>query len=295
LEYRRTVFRLPAALEEPFSAALWEAGTLGLEIAPAAPAGVTILAYFPAGPSPAPGLLGEGGWREQGVELAADGEEAATDWLASYRARVQPFAVGRTLFVDPREPGQGEAAVAPADRRLLVLPARAAFGTGSHESTRLVLELMEEIDWSGRDVLDVGTGTGVLSFAALLFGARAAVAFDVDPAAPVHARDNGRLNRLPLALFAGPLAALRPGPRFDAALVNVVPEEIAGDLAGLLELLRPGAEVVFSGILAEKGAGVIGPLAELGLEPVASREDGEWIAFRTAWTGGPQRRQAPGA
>lgn len=277
MEYRRSVFRLPAELEEPFAAALWAAETMGLEMGPAAPGRAEIVAFFPAGPSPATALLER--WGPQGVELAADQIHAATDWLAHYRAQVVPFAVGRTLWLDPREPG-GEAIPAPDGRGRLAVPARAAFGTGSHESTRLVLELMEEIDFAGRAVLDVGTGTGVLSLAALRFGAREAVAFDVDPAAPVHARDNGRRNGLAPRLFAGTVAALEPRPRFDVALVNVIPEEIAGDLPALLALLRPGAQALFSGILLEKGEAVVAHLVRLGLAEAGRRADGEWVAFR---------------
>jgi len=108
----------------------------------------------------------------------------------------------------------------PAGRRLLRLPARAAFGTGSHESTSLALELLEDADLQGRRVLDVGTGTGVLAFAALAFGAASVTGFDVDPASPFHARDNSALNGLHPRLFAGRLAALREKPLFDLALVQ---------------------------------------------------------------------------
>lgn len=278
--YRLLVFRVPAALEEPFGAALWEAGTLGVEIGPEQAGRLTLSAYFEPGPSPAGALLAAGGWCEQGVELSADEAHGATDWLAAYRARVVPFAVGRRLWIDPREPGQGEEVAPDAGRLPLLLPARAAFGTGSHESTRLVLELMEEMEWAGRTVLDVGTGTGVLSLAALLFGAASATAFDVDPASPIHARDNRRLNGLAPRLFAGRLAALRPGLRFEVALVNVIPEEIAAELPDLLALLAPGAEAVFSGILSVKGDEVLAQLAGLGLTETGRREDGEWVAFR---------------
>ncbi|HEY7215792.1 MAG TPA: 50S ribosomal protein L11 methyltransferase, partial [Thermoanaerobaculia bacterium] len=196
---------------------LWQAGTLGAQSSAALDGRLRLEAWFPL-ESPAAEVAA-------GVELAAEEIVPDADWFAAWREQARPFPVGRTFFVDPREPGE-EPAVVPSDRELLRLPARAAFGTGSHESTALALELLEDTDLEGRRALDVGTGTGVLAFAALLRGARSVVGFDVDAAAPFHARDNSGLNGLRPLLFAGGLAALRQRPLFDLALVNVVPEEI---------------------------------------------------------------------
>lgn len=280
LETIRLTYLVPAEREDEVVAELWERGTLGVQVLDGAEAGVVRLeAYFD----------GEGPAAIPGARLVGSEAVPATDWLAPYREAARPFPVGGRLLLDPRDPDAGalDDEPAPEGRLVLRVPARAAFGTGSHESTRLVLELLEGMDLAGKRVLDVGTGTGVLAFAALLFGARSAVAFDADPAAPCHARENGRLNGLRPALFAGTAAALAaPTPpdsgRFDLALVNVIPEEIGSDLPRIRALLAPGAEAVFSGILAASGARVLGDLRALGLEPVEERTDGEWVAYRVA-------------
>jgi ribosomal protein L11 methyltransferase len=272
MPYQRRIYLVPPDLEEPFVGDLWLAGTLGVQTTAEADGRVRLEAWFPAGSAP-------GGSLPPGVEPMADEPVPDSDWLAAYRERARPFPVGRSLFIDPREPGEDPAEV-PAGRRLLRLPARAAFGIGSHESTSLALELLEDMDLRGRRVLDVGAGTGILAFAALSFGARSAVGFDVDPAAPVHARDNARLNRLRLPLFAGRLAALRERPLFDLALVNVVPEQILPEMRDLVALLRPGAETVLSGILAERGREVLDHVRGLGLVERDRREAGDWVAFR---------------
>jgi ribosomal protein L11 methyltransferase len=129
-------------------------------------------------------------------------------------------------------------------------------------------------------VLDVGTGTGVLSFAVLLGGARLAVGYDIDPAAPFHARDNSRLNGVHPALFAGRLAALREAPLFDLALVNVVPEQILPEMPGIAGRLGPTGEAVLSGILKERGRQVLDRMRGLGFVETARREAGDWVAFR---------------
>lgn len=271
MPYIRRLYLLPPDLEDSFVGDLWLAGTLGVQSTPASEGRVRLEAWFSPEAPPVP--VGPG------VVLEAEEPVPDTDWFAPYRERARPFPVGETLFVDPREPDEVPVEV-PDGRRLLRLPARAAFGTGSHESTSLALELLEDMDVRGLRVLDVGTGTGVLSFAALLFGARSAVGFDVDPASPFHARDNGRLNGLPLPLFAGRLAAIRERPLFDLALVNVVPEQILPEMPDLVLLLRPGAQMILSGILEDRGRQVLSEMRGLGFSEIDRREAGEWVAFR---------------
>jgi len=247
------------------------AGTLGVQSATAADGRLRLEAWFPLDTDPIEML--------PGVELETEETVPDADWFATWRERAQPFPVGRTLYLDPREPEDAPPEI-PEGRRLLRLPARAAFGTGSHESTSLALELLEDAELQGRRVLDVGTGTGVLAFAALLFGARSVVGFDVDPASPFHARDNSALNGLHPRLFAGRLAALRERPRFDLALVNVVPEQILPEMPDLADLLLPGAEAILSGILAERGRQVLDRMRGLGFVERDRRAAGDWVAFR---------------
>lgn len=269
MPYVRRTYRVPAELEEIVLADLWEAGTVGAQSTPDG-----LEAWFPEGLEPElpfrPGVSA-GPW-----EPVAD-----LDWLAGYRQQARPFPVGRTLFVDPREPEEASPEV-PDGRRLLRLPARTAFGIGSHESTSLAVELLESADLRGRRVLDVGTGTGILAFAALLLGAAEVVAFDVDPASPFNAMVNCRLNRLHPRLFVGTSAALRLPEKtpFDLELINVIPEEIGPEMPGLVRRLRPGGEAILSGILAERGDEVLASVRSLGLVERERREAEEWIAFR---------------
>jgi len=216
------------------------------------------------------------------------------DWLAPWRQQARPFDLGRSFRVDPREPeeaaadsggGEGEDGSACGDaRRLLSLPARAAFGVGSHASTRLAVELLEDVPLAGRSVLDVGTGTGILAFAALHLGAGSAVAFDLDPAAVFAARDNARRNGFAWRLFTGRAAALSPSSaRFDWALINVVPELILPDVPAVAALLGSGGTgggMVLSGILAEKADEVLAAVGRLGFGERSRAADEEWVALR---------------
>lgn len=272
MPHLRRIYLLPPDLEESAVALLWMAGTVGVQSSTGPDGRLRLEAWFPIDAPAAGEML-------PGVELEAEEPVPDVDWFAPWREKAQPFAVGGSLFLDPREPEDAAPAV-PDGRRLLRLPARAAFGTGSHESTSLALELLEETDLEGRRVLDVGTGTGVLSFAALLFGAASAVGFDIDPASPFHARDNSALNGLRPHLFAGRLAAIRPEPRFDLALINVVPEQILPEMPDIVRLLRPGGEAILSGILAERGRQVLDRMRGLGFTERDRREAGDWVAFR---------------
>lgn len=292
--YRRLLYRVPAEQGEALAAWLWVAGSLGLqELAEVdGPSGIEarIEAYFEPGAAPGeppPGL---------GARLVEGDELPVVDWLETYRRLAQPLEIGRRLLIDPRELADGEDLPHPgaddAERILLHIPARSAFGTGSHESTRLVLELLEDLPLAGCRVLDVGTGSGILALAALALGARFAVGFDIDAESVLLAGQNGRLNlhlpsaragRIP-AFAVGGIEILRPEPRFDLALVNILPERMLPWIDLLPARLVDGAAALFSGILEEVAPPVLERLAELGFTPEESRRAGEWIAYRCRFT-----------
>lgn len=233
-------------------------------------------AWFPADPetsSPPPTV---DGWTLHAAE-----EVPEQDWLAPWREQARPFAVGERFLLDPREP---EAALAepaePAGRILIHLPARRAFGVGSHETTRLILELLEAFPPRDARVLDVGTGTGVLGFAAAALGARTVTAFDVDPVATFQARENARRNGYAPRLFAGAVHALGSRARFDLVLVNVIPELVRDDLPAMARLVDSAGVALVSGVLAEQASRVLDDWRAQGFIEAHRRDAGEWIGLR---------------
>jgi len=298
--YQRWHLELPAELEDLLAAELWGRGSLGIQVREKAAGRVAFDAYFPDPPPASLGGFDLESWHRRGVERLGVDPFAARDWLAEYRAASKPIEVGRRFRIDPRDVDDGaevEAAPTPGPdgRHTLRIPARSAFGTGSHESTRLALRWLEELDLAGRSVLDVGCGSGVLAFAAELLGAARVVGFDVDPQAALLAAQNARRNRLAARFFAGRVTALGAAGgvggagsdgAFDVGLVNVLPERIAGELPALLRRLRPGARVVSSGNLVERRGELLASFAGLGLEPEGELVEGEWVAFLLRSTAG---------
>jgi ribosomal protein L11 methyltransferase len=270
----------PAELEDELVAELWALGCEGSwSEAAGSPERIRLHAFFAAAGLPGAADLEARLARRAGVCVAAAEAVEARDWLAEWRAASQPIAVGRHFLVDPREPEEAGAPVDPGERWLLRLPARTAFGIGSHASTALAVELLETLDVAGARVLDVGAGTGILALAALRLGAREAVALDVDPAAALLLGAAACVNGARLLAIGGTVQALAPTCGFDLALVNVVPSEIASDLPRLAALMRAGARAVFSGILGSESATARARLVAAGWREVAHRRSGEWIAF----------------
>ena len=192
--------------------------------------------------------------REAAVTLAGSstGIEEERDWLKEWRRRLKPFPVGARLWISP---GRHLSETAVQDRVPIWLEPRMAFGTGTHESTQLCLEVLETLPLNGRTVLDIGTGSGILSIASAKLGAASVLACDIDPVAIEVAETNCRRNRVHhrIHLFTGPLEALAP-TGFDVILANLEGNLIQRKLNDFAQHLKPGARLVLSGLLARDAA-----------------------------------------
>jgi ribosomal protein L11 methyltransferase len=256
-----------AAGEDPAVAALWEAGTQGIEVQ-ADGDQLVLLAYFPRGATSCARL------REvlAAVELRAV-DVPAVDWLARFREGFASFEAAGFRVVPAWQ------APATRDPRVLVVDPGRAFGTGTHESTRLCLGAIAELARAGRArrVLDLGAGTGLLGIAAARLGAPMVVALDNDPEAVAASRHHAELNGVVLALVRGDGGgALRPGS-FDLLLANLATPFLLRRREELVGLLAPGGVAVLSGLLANDQPEVARAYAAFGT--IQARRDGEWAAL----------------
>ena len=209
----------------------------------------------------------------RGFELHAY-EREREDWLARYEQSLEPLLIGDAFVVAP------DARLIPEGtrRHALVVPQEQAFGTGSHETTSLCIELLESMELTDRRGLDVGAGSGILALAMIRLGAAKAIAFDNDADAYGALRDNRARNGVDAArmpLFIGGVEALRGG-RFDVVTMNIIPEVILPLLGDVVTHI--GGTLILSGILADRAAEVVAACAGHGLRLAEERKKSEWWA-----------------
>ena len=197
------------------------------------------------------------------------------------------FEVGTRFHVRPL----WDEAPGPAGRLDLVVNPGLAFGTGGHETTRLCMELLEELAAAGRlegPILDIGAGTGILSLAAFLLGGRQLTAFDIDPDCGPAMTELVELNVhllkglapgiRPYTSFVGTLDHPQVGGPYAGLLANILLETIQELLPRMAEVAAPGGWLVASGILAERTDEALVSFASHGFKPEKVLKEGEWIA-----------------
>ena len=208
-------------------------------------------------------------------QRAAHEDEWRDVWKQYFRAT----RVGRTFIVRPSwDPGS----VGDGDRVIDLDPGR-AFGTGGHASTRLVIELGENIETKAvRRFLDLGCGSGILAIAAArLWPAAIGHALDVDPEAVACTNENLQRNRVvTVEASAGSLAEAR-GP-YDLVMANIQADVLLDLAPALAAALAPGAALILSGLLLSDGPAIIARYREQGLRLDESREADEWVGLRFA-------------
>ena len=167
----------------------------------------------------------------------------------------------------------------------MILDPGLTFGTGAHPSTQMCMEFMEELVTDGIDVIDLGSGSGILSIAALRLGAKTAVGVDIDPKAEDIARENAAYNDFHGDRFDAvtgnvtedhDLMAKLSGKHYDLVFVNIVADVIIGLAPVLKHFMDAGTKVICSGILDVREAEVHEALTANGLTILATKAKEDW-------------------
>lgn len=213
------------------------------------------------------------------------------DWATAWKQYFKPLRVSDTLTIKPTweeyEASEGE--------RIIELDPGMAFGTGTHPTTALCLQTLESVVKGGEDMIDVGTGSGILAIGACRLGVKGVLALDLDPVAVSSATENVRLNDLSeqvevkLSDLLGVLQGEQPSDENNSGLRITVPVDlvVANILAEIILLfiddvyqsLKPGGIYIASGVYKNKESDVEQGLIASGFHIVEKRRDEDWIAF----------------
>ena len=204
-----------------------------------------------------------------------------TDWEESWKDNYPPQIVGDRLVVLPYWLADSD----DSGRLPVILDPGLTFGTGAHPSTQMVMEFMEQIVKPGAHCLDLGSGSGILSIAALRLGAETAVGIDIDPKAEDIARENAAYNGFDAPAFRAmtgnvtedkALMESLSADEYDVVLVNIVADVIIGLAPVLPRFLSPHSTLLCSGILDVRLEDVRRALEAAGLKIGAVHQKEDW-------------------
>ena len=227
------------------------------------------------------------------------------DWNEEWEQQgFDPIEVGRFIIHDGRDhslkahtnlPSKGRLAAAefpdsitsPSGKGLvgpflIEIHARQTFGTGTHETTRMMVSMLADTELKGKRVLDCGTGTGILAIAALKGGAREAVSYDIDEWSTENARHNAGLNGVDeqLTVLLGDVSVLDGVEgSFDIVMANINRNILLTDMPAMAAKLTPGGVLALSGFLTDDVPLLIAKAGELGLDLKTKKNEGEWVCL----------------
>lgn len=216
--------------------------------------------------------------KELGIDVSLNyGRVDEADWAEAWKEFFYPEKISPGLVV---KPSWREYDAQPGETIIEIDPGM-AFGTGTHPTTVMCLQLIEKHLHPGSDFLDIGTGSGILMIAAAKFGARTVVGVDNDPTAVGVARKNLTVNRIEASrtkVLSGSLVT-EIDTAFKLVSANILAEVIVDLAPDLPAVMVPGGKVICSGIIQSKQAEVAASLEAAGLEILETLVQEEWVAI----------------
>ena len=214
--------------------------------------------------------------RSSPITISAITEIQNQNWNKEWEASIQPIEVSDRIVIAPSWHPVPE----KTGRVVLVIDPKMSFGTGYHESTRLMLRMMERYMTPQSSALDIGTGTGILAIAAVKLGSRLAVGIDIDEWSHSNAKENVLRNGCEqrVDIRFGTLESVSES-EFDFILANIIRSTIIELIPSMIKKLNTHGTVLLSGLLAEERELMKNVLHEHGCEVLSIDEENEWIGI----------------
>lgn len=210
------------------------------------------------------------------AEITADGMNEE-DWAESWKQYYKPIPLGKVTIVPAWEKYDAK----PGEIIIKMDPGM-AFGTGTHETTRLVMRIMQDEIVGGERALDVGTGSGILAICASKLGAKSVNAYDIDPVAVKVARENALLDGC-TNITVGVSDLLRGVDlslgKYDFCVANIVADIIIRMMPDVSSYLKDGAPLILSGIIAPRADEVRACVKENGFSIIREEQENDWVAM----------------
>lgn len=194
-----------------------------------------------------------------------------SNWEEEWKKSYKGFEIGNKIYV---KPSWEEANV--DDKIIIEIDPKMAFGTGTHETTSLCMEYVENQDFSDKKVLDIGCGSGILSILAKKLNAKKVDACDIDEIAVSSAKENAKINDVSINVFESNLFS-NVKDKYDIIFANILAEIIVEMLNDVKSYLNEEGIIVLSGIIKEREELVVSKLKEIDFEIIDTKYKNEWV------------------